>query len=122
MKKSEVVHKAIDILQTEGWCQNAYEDEAGRHCMTGALAEALGFEMQKHTLGNKGQTIQEVIMERNYPVWVSLIKELGSVARSVSGAAETVAITDWNDEVAETVEDALLPMKQLAADLEERGE
>lgn len=36
------IREAIDILARAGWTKNSFTDEAGRHCLQGALYEAHG--------------------------------------------------------------------------------
>jgi len=32
--------KAVEILETNGWCRGAFNNEKGEYCMVGALAKA----------------------------------------------------------------------------------
>ncbi len=36
------IRAALDVLARTGWTKNAFTDEAGRHCLQGALYEAHG--------------------------------------------------------------------------------
>lgn len=38
------IREAIEVLARSGWAKNAFRDEAGRHCLQGALYEAHGLE------------------------------------------------------------------------------
>lgn len=40
MTLNETVDKAIEILETGGWCRWRLENSHGEHCMLGALIEA----------------------------------------------------------------------------------
>jgi len=34
--------RAIEILETDGWCRGMYTNDKGEHCIVGALAQANG--------------------------------------------------------------------------------
>ena len=37
MKPSEILYRAIEILDERGWCRRQYEDDKGRCCAMGAI-------------------------------------------------------------------------------------
>ena len=37
MKSSELLRKAIQIIEERGWCQKEYENNSGQVCMIGAI-------------------------------------------------------------------------------------
>ena len=43
-KVAKVLTRALDIIETKGWCQEELEDNAGRVCATGALMCVAGKE------------------------------------------------------------------------------
>lgn len=42
MTEAQMYRAAADILRRDGWCQGDRTDNNGRHCLMGALDEAIG--------------------------------------------------------------------------------
>jgi hypothetical protein len=42
MKTSEILYKAVDVLDERGWCQCYYRDHGGRVCVASAIHLAAG--------------------------------------------------------------------------------
>ena len=38
---SKLLNDAADVLVSSGWCQGYYNDDQGRHCLVGALYQAV---------------------------------------------------------------------------------
>ena len=117
MRKSEVIHEAINVLHRDGWCKKAYTNSSGQHCILGAIATALDLPHTAMSFGMKGASVWDLRTNPKWHAFQEIEEDLNVV---VSRREGTVAI-DFNDEHAESIEDVLLPLKELATDYEERG-
>jgi hypothetical protein len=89
-----IYDKAIELLETNGWCQGEYKSEDGKLCMLGALFAARGDFSE---------------------TWSAIYNDLGFCLDSNSSPG----ISFWNDTPGRTaaeVIDALKRASQLAKD------
>jgi len=85
---NELIDKAIEILERDGWCRGMFTDSEGRHCAIGALTAA------QHEMGNIYPSEVSAVMLRMELV---LEAELG----------QTTLLTQWNDKTAKDRDDVI---------------
>lgn len=82
-KPSEVVEKAIEILDDKGWCQNNFVNPDGKVC----LEEALG---RANWIVSKNSVMPE---------------DVYSGVRETTGISKYAFLSEWNDRPERTVEE-----------------
>ncbi len=81
---------AADLLERDGWCQQAYQDGDGHHCALGALDAVVGMAELK--------TID----------WVAFSKANERLFGAVG------QITHWNDARGRTAEEVISTLRKIA--------
>lgn len=103
MKTSEVLDRAADLLERDGWCQGALHDSAGRMCAVGALRRAIvvQVDLDPSTLGQVDE-VEEAARRRLMAV---------ADPRGWVGAG---GVPDWNDREGRTFQDVLDTFRKAA--------
>lgn len=89
----------------EGWCQGAYDDEEGCHCVMGALHVGFGLSLSETTKADEDAM--------SAPLAASLRLRLRGTPKR--------AVVSWNDAPGRTAEDVAEALERCAEELE-RGE
>lgn len=94
---SDVLTRAIEVLERDGWCQGTLHDQSGAHCALGALdAAARGMNADYW----RTRLAVDRYMERNYRI----------SGRDLAPTAE------FNDDPMTTAEDVILSFKRIIAE------
>lgn len=101
---AELLEKAAEILETDGWCQYSYANSAGEHCALGAMIKASGCEHPWQLWG-----------QRPFQEAVEAIAFHHPVSRRHPVFRDDVA--DWNDQNDRTAAEVIDAFKQAAKDL-----
>lgn len=92
MQVHEVLNKAADILERDGWCQRSGRGESGERCSTSAISDAtpLGDDLTFHT----ARRVFQKYVWRNH--------------------AEVKLVYEWNDEPERTKEQVIDALRACA--------
>ena len=108
---TNTIREAIRVLSRAGWTQDAFTDEAGRHCLQGALYEAYGqrpFDARQRNVRLSPEMADDVrlvneVIEAQYP------ERTGGVG-----------VSRFNDHPDTTLEDVVKVMEKAAVRKDER--
>ena len=98
MKDSEVVERAIEILDQRGWCQCQASDDEGRVCMSWAVGRAAITERFDDT------------------------RQRGRVLDHISAITGGLSVPYWNDQAGRTFDEVRDKLTETAKDLRDRGQ
>ncbi len=102
---TNTIREAIDVLARGGWTKEAFTDEAGRHCLQGALYEAHGLravgdgQVGRPVSGELANDVRLV----NQVIWDQFPERAGAVG-----------ISRFNDHPETTVDDVIRVMEKAA--------
>ena len=102
-----IVRRAIEILQTDGWTQDAYRNGAGQYCAIGALTAARGGTV---TRGGDGGWNTDVQLTEHSP----LARKIEFLLRSAHELEDWEFIPDWNDHPETTAEQVIATLELFA--------
>jgi hypothetical protein len=126
----DIVNRAAEVLERDGWTQHAAHRADGTHCLLGAVglaaAELYNSQMdaflysEEHAARLEGQNALDLVAEQ-------IVKDYGVVHQTYSeeedqdymdslAPHERVHIPTWNDSPQRTVEDVLLILKKAGHD------
>lgn len=66
----EVLLKAADILERDGWCKYSLNDAQGRHCVAGAILIAVAGSPGSHALPKEARRL----LQQQLPFWTPTIE------------------------------------------------
>ena len=66
----EVLLKAADILERDGWCKYSLNDRQGRHCVAGAIIVAMAGSPGGHALRKEARQL----LRQHLPFWAPSIE------------------------------------------------
>lgn len=127
----DIVNRAAEVLERDGWTQHAAHRVDGTHCLLGAVgmaaAELYGSQMdaflfsEEHAARLEGQNALDLIAEqidRDYPGrdTQTYCDEENQTYLDSLAPHERVHIPTWNDSPQRTVEDVLLILKKAGHD------
>ena len=67
---SEVLLKAADILERDGWCKDSLHDGQGRHCVAGAILIAVSGSPGRAELRDEARHL----LRQHLPFWAPTIE------------------------------------------------
>lgn len=91
----QILLNAADILETEGWCQGAFESQDG-YCARGAMNKAAALTAQG--MGRVGEPVLRALY------W----------AEAAMMAALLLPVITWNDQFAEDGEEVINKLREVA--------
>lgn len=98
------IREAIEVLARRGWTQGAFTDDAGRHCLQGALYEAYGCQPRRP--GQHSTTHAHVTAD------LSLVNEI--IAAEYPDRVGAVGISRFNDHPETTIDDVVRVLEKSA--------
>lgn len=104
MNEADVLEKAADLLETQGWCQDVYRNKAGELCSIGAVRTAIWGDARMRTTTTNKDDVE--LANRTLAV---LADKVGVEPGSVG--------TEWNDDPWRTKEEVVDAFKHAAKDL-----
>jgi hypothetical protein len=116
---ADILEKAVEILETDGWVQDAYRTDpdldTGRraHCAVGAIRQATGFYRWIDVAENG-----EELPSR----WVDDQRDRSLVTDSAINVIEVEDLISYNDDVGTKAEDVINLLKHAAKDLRNQKE
>lgn len=111
--EADLLDKAVDILETRGWCQHKYGDdtEEGTKCAVGALRRA-SWELQYHR-GGRRELAHDVKVSQSFTRAYKAVQfEVGEQQPDSVG----LSIEAWNDEGGRTADEVIELLKGVAKD------
>lgn len=108
---TNTIREAIRVLSRAGWTKDAFTDEAGRHCLQGALYEAHGLHPFDHS--NIGRPVGGALAAD-----VNLINEV--IRAQFPERAGGVGISRFNDHPDTSVEEVVLVLEKAAVRRDEQ--
>ena len=93
MNAADVLDKAADVIERDGWCRHEYHDPEGRHCTVGAIEAA-------------------VIQEGHFPISETIDEAEDSLDRWLGQS-----VAAWNDDIARDVREVITSLRECAASL-----
>lgn len=102
MTVAEQLNAAADYIEEHGWCQNAYEDDNGGVCASGALRE-----VGRQAFGPGG---------------VGMFSVPYRLALTVVGRKLPAMLCDWNDEPGRTKEEVVAMFREAAKQAEKEDQ
>lgn len=106
------IREAIEVLARRGWTQGAFTDDAGRHCLQGALYEAHG--CQPRLQGRLTRTVPDPGVTAD----IRLVNEV--IAAEYPDRVGAVGVSRFNDHPETTVEDVLRVLEKSAVRRDEQ--
>lgn len=105
MKISDVLMRAVGLIETHGHTKHVYADEEGRYCVVGAVRAAISPRLLDHGIYNNVVTVDE----RNaYVASYGYLREAYGVSTSVG------SVIDFNDRDTTTKDDIIALLKTAA--------
>lgn len=114
MNPTELLTKAKENIETDGWCQGVAQDETGRMCMLGAMARATG-HLQFDPRTNEW-CIRPGFYDKNMRAVRTMVKVLGGNPDEWVGVSASV-IADHNDDKETTLTDVYTYFDKALAEL-----
>lgn len=105
------IRDAIELLARKGWTQGTFTDEAGRHCLQGALYEAYG--CQPRVPGRLGRNLPGDLADD-----VRLVNE--TIATEYPERVGAVGVSRFNDHPETTIDDVVRVLEKSALRRDER--
>lgn len=105
---ADLIERAADLLETDGWCRHFLTDAEGRHCVVGAL-RAVNWPVRDYN----GYHHPKLPDEEFAQVWRQLANFLGFSAYELSV---------WNDAPERTAEGVIKALRSFAAKRREVAE
>jgi hypothetical protein len=99
----DILVKALDVINTRGWCQYRLRDEAGRVCAQGAVLEAMGLQALFNLCGPRRELFDGAIRVLGHHTGADCWDNLG-------------AITTYNNAPERTIEDIKTLFEKAALD------
>ena len=99
-KDKQILRKAIDILDTNGWTTGNYASDSGQYCAVGALTAAAGGEVPAP--GDQGWHEDIQNMENS-----TLVIAIQDTLRSRGAIDKWDFLPDWNDRTGRTKEEVI---------------
>ena len=108
---TNMIREAIRVIARAGWTKDAFADEAGRHCLQGALYEAHGlhpFDDRQVGVPVRGELASDL----------RLVNEV--VAAQFPDRAGPIGVSRFNDHPDTTVDEVLRVLEKAAIIRDER--
>ena len=102
-----IVRNAIQILENDGWTQNAYKNYSGSYCAIGALTAAWGGDVPM--IADDGYSGDIQLTESS-----GLAQEIANALRDSGAIDQWEMIPDWNDAPERTQDDVISVLSQFA--------
>ena len=113
MEPNEVLSKAADIIENQGWTKGSYEVN-GCYCAVGALYEAVGKGRSCDEDWNRWNDDEVDSVERASRVLADALKAKGRVLEHTRFWSHHGIITGWNDQIATGPEDVINTLREVA--------
>jgi len=100
------IREAIEVLARRGWTQGTFTDDAGRHCLQGALYEAHGCQPRRH--GHLTRTTTDPGLAAD----LRLVNE--TIAAEYPERVGAVGVSRFNDHPDTTIDDVVRVLEKSA--------
>lgn len=98
------IREAIEVLARRGWTQGTFTDDAGRHCLQGALHEAYGCQPRRPG--------ERTVSQAELAADLRLVNEI--IASEYPERVGAVGVSRFNDHPDTTIDDIVRVLEKSA--------